>query len=426
VVNRKKPTSLLGKFSVLSFLVLFTLGGILDYDITRFVSRQFIHIYNESYNQSINATVSLIFEPQDFSKPLSAEHKRQLDLVLGKMVSLGQVKKFKIWSPDNVIIYSSDPSLIGKPDPHEKDVRKALNGQPVAKIIEKDGEEHGVSWFHRDDEAIELYLPVTHIPSNRIISVFEVYLDTRDFLNHIATAKRYLAGAIIGGFIILYVTLFQIVRKASQTITQQDHSLRNLAQRLKVTLHDQAEAHVGTIQALMAALDAKDRYTAGHSTRVADLSVCLGRKLDLPAERLKILEEAALFHDIGKIGISENLLGKKDRLNQEDVDNIKVHTEIGARIINTVSSFTEHARLIRHHHERYDGRGYPDGLKGEEIPLESRILSIADTYDALTSDRPYRKGIPAQEAVNVIQQAKGTQLDPHLVDIFLTCIEKKH
>ncbi|MHB8171285.1 MAG: HD-GYP domain-containing protein [Thermincolia bacterium] len=241
-------------------------------------------------------------------------------------------------------------------------------------------------------------------------------------MSRIAEAKRYLAIAIMGSFVILYITLFQIVRTASKTISQQDFSLRNLSQRLNSTLHYQAEAHVGTIQALLAALDAKDHYTAGHSTRVADLAVNLGHRVNLPQDRLKLLEEAALFHDIGKIGISEALLSKKTKLNEQEVDDIKLHPDIGARIINTMNSFSEHALLIRHHHERYDGKGYPDGLKGAGIPVESRILAVADTFDALVSDRPYRKRISTFEAIPVLRQAKGSQLDPELVEEFIKII----
>ncbi|MDA8234902.1 MAG: HD-GYP domain-containing protein [Clostridia bacterium] len=420
-MKNKKPASLLGKFSLLSFLVLFILGGILDYDITRFVTRNFIDIYKENYNQAINATISLIFEPEDFRQPLNDENKKRLDMVFRRMVSIGNVKEFKIWSPEAKMIYSSQS--LPKDDRNDIDeIKQVLTGQPIAKIIEKDGSEHDVKWFHRNDDAIEFYLPITYLPSNEIISVFEVYIDTKNFVNRMAVTKRYLAIAILGSFLILYITLFQIVRTASKTITQQDYSLRNLSQRLNATLHDQVEAHVGTIQALLAALDAKDHYTAGHSTRVADLAVNLGRHIGLANDRLKLLEEAALFHDIGKIGIPETLLSKKTKLNQEEFDDIKLHPDIGARIINTMNSFSEHSLLIRHHHERYDGKGYPDGLKGDEIPLESRILAVADTFDALVSDRPYRKRISTYEAIPILRYAGDSQLDPDLVEEFIKII----
>ncbi|MHB8171284.1 MAG: hypothetical protein ACYDG6_07050 [Thermincolia bacterium] len=168
-MNNKKPASLLGKFSLLSFIVLFILGGILDYDITRFVTRNFIDIYKETYNQAINATVSLLFEPQDFNKPLNDEHKKKLDFVFRRMVSIGKTKEFKIWSSEGKVLYSSKSSP-GDDSDDIDEIAQVFKGQPIVKIIEKDGSEHGVNWFHTDDDVIELHLPITYLPIK--LSVF--------------------------------------------------------------------------------------------------------------------------------------------------------------------------------------------------------------------------------------------------------------
>jgi putative nucleotidyltransferase with HDIG domain len=172
----------------------------------------------------------------------------------------------------------------------------------------------------------------------------------------------------------------------------------------------------------MGALDAKDRYTAGHCSRVTDYALKLGTALGLSEEKLNILEEASLFHDIGKIGVPEVILNKKEALSNDEFEIIKKHSAIGADIITSISTFKEHVAVVRHHHERWDGRGYPNQLKGEDIPLESRILAVADTFDAMTSDRPYRARMPKEKALAIIRDCIGSQFDPEVAKKFLEII----
>jgi putative two-component system response regulator len=182
---------------------------------------------------------------------------------------------------------------------------------------------------------------------------------------------------------------------------------------------------VGTIRALVAAVDAKDPYTARHSERVSRISGLLGEALGYSPERLRILEFAALLHDVGKIGVPHEILAKPGRLLPEEWEIIKQHPERSAEIVAEVEPLAEVATIVRHHHERMDGRGYPDGLSGTSIPEFSRIIALADAYEAMTANRAYRKALTPAEAQEVIRQNLGTQFDVRLGTTFLGLLERQ-
>ncbi len=174
-----------------------------------------------------------------------------------------------------------------------------------------------------------------------------------------------------------------------------------------------------TIRSLARAVEARDPYTLGHSERVAEISVLLGRRMGLDEEKLDKLRVAGLLHDIGKIGVPDWILNKKGKLTEEDYSKIKEHPNIGASILQEIPPLREIVPWVRHHHERVDGNGYPDGLKGEEIPLEARILAVADAFDAMTSDRVYRPAFPLEKVMRIMEDGKDKQWDGKIVDILL-------
>ncbi|MYL73130.1 HD domain-containing protein [Halobacillus litoralis] len=171
-----------------------------------------------------------------------------------------------------------------------------------------------------------------------------------------------------------------------------------------------------------ATLDARDPYTAGHSKRVAEYSDLIARRAGFDERHLDLLKKSALLHDIGKIGIRDDVLLKEGRLSEGEFAKIKEHPVIGAQILLQVQlpeSLTPVLAGVRHHHERYDGKGYPDGLAGDEIPLFGRLMAVADAFDAMTSDRPYRQGMPVSQALAIIEEGKGTQWDPYFAELLL-------
>lgn len=186
---------------------------------------------------------------------------------------------------------------------------------------------------------------------------------------------------------------------------------------------EQQKTYLNTIQALVSAIEASDSYTSGHSERVTRFSLALAKKLELPQNRLKVIERAAILHDIGKIGIDLSLLHKEALLTADDVAELQQHPTIGMKILEPIEFLHDVRLCIGQHHERYDGLGYPNNLAAEDLLLESRILAIADSFDAMTSDRPYRKALQVEVAIRELAENAGTQFDPALVPIFIELLQ---
>ncbi|MEW6681186.1 MAG: HD-GYP domain-containing protein, partial [bacterium] len=180
-----------------------------------------------------------------------------------------------------------------------------------------------------------------------------------------------------------------------------------------------------TIKALAAEIETRNPYTLGHSERVTDYSVMIAKNLDLPSSKIELIKYAGLLHDLGKIGISDNILLKPGKLTDEEFAEIKSHPLKSESIIKLITFLKDALPIVRHHHEHYDGKGYPDGLAYEKIPLESRILAVADAFDAMTSDRPYRSAMSKEDAIGVLKKCSGTQFDPKVVEIFISLIENE-
>jgi len=175
---------------------------------------------------------------------------------------------------------------------------------------------------------------------------------------------------------------------------------------------------------ILHALDCKDHYTFGHSLRVTFYSLLIGHELNLSSSDLYDLELACLFHDIGKISIPDSILLKPGRLTDDEFAVIKTHPVKSVEILSDFKDFDRICTFIKHHHESWNGRGYPDGLQGENIPYFSRIMILADTFDAMTSSRPYRQGLPPEKAIAEIKRCTGSQFDPALAEVFLTALAK--
>lgn len=184
-------------------------------------------------------------------------------------------------------------------------------------------------------------------------------------------------------------------------------------------------AHFESLKALASAIEAKDSYTSGHCDRLVDYSVLLADKLNMSQNDRKQLRYGAALHDIGKIGIKDAILGKPGKLTPVEYEEMKLHPRIGADILRKIKFLKPVAPIIYHHQECFDGTGYPEGIAGEKIPMASRIVAILDTYDAMTTDRPYRKALPAQTAINELIRYSGKQFDPELVKIFIEVIQEK-
>lgn len=268
---------------------------------------------------------------------------------------------------------------------------------------------------------------VTGIVLGMVISMhirasFSDYMPEAEFEQHILRINQIIATIVFFGLLILYLLLLRIIHNAAKTLVMQNRHLMEQKDELEKAYDRLQHTYKDTVTALSRAVDARDPYTAGHSERVAAITNKIAIQLGFKDKELETIELAAQFHDIGKIGVPDRILLKPGKLTKEEFDKIKEHPVIGTNILGKVEFLNESLPIIRHHHERYDGLGYPDGISGTQIPVGARIISIADTYDAMTSDRPYREGLSREAAILEINRCKGTQLDAEIVEVFLNII----
>ena len=203
------------------------------------------------------------------------------------------------------------------------------------------------------------------------------------------------------------------------------HIISDINEELKDKNDELEKAYLDTIGILRQTVEAKDPYTRGHSDRVSEYSVLIGTKMGLDENTIHTLKIGGLFHDIGKIGIPDSILLKESKLDNEEYSQIKNHPSIGAHILGDVDMFKDIMPMVLHHHERYDGRGYPSQLEGENIPLIARIAAIADTFDAMTSKRSYRDALPLDVVIAEIEKCSGTQFDPKIAPIFVDILKNE-
>jgi HD-GYP domain-containing protein (c-di-GMP phosphodiesterase class II) len=202
------------------------------------------------------------------------------------------------------------------------------------------------------------------------------------------------------------------IRELSESFNRAAAAIREARQNLH-------RAYVEFVGSLASALDARDRYTAGHSRRVSELSCAIARAMHLAPQELEDIRIGALLHDIGKIGIGDSVLQKPGKLTNEEFALVQQHPTIGRRILEGVQGFQDYLSIVELHHENWNGTGYPWGLRAEATPLGARIVHVADAYDAMTSDRPYRRGMSLEQAIHVLRQYAGTQFDPTIVPLFV-------
>lgn len=219
--------------------------------------------------------------------------------------------------------------------------------------------------------------------------------------------------------------LLLLIESGIKAISQMN-TIKEINEELKDTYDKLERAYMESIQTLRYTVEAKDTYTRGHSDRVSEFSVLIGKHLGLPETDLRTLQIGGLFHDIGKIGVPDSILLKEGKLTDDEYSEIKNHPTIGAHILSSATIFKDIIPIVKHHHEKYDGNGYPGKLKGDDIPYFARIAAVADTFDAMTSKRTYRDALPLEVVVSEIERCKGTQFDPKIADVFLDILNNHY
>ena len=219
--------------------------------------------------------------------------------------------------------------------------------------------------------------------------------------------------------------LLLLIESGIKSISQMNE-IKRINEELSDTYEQLEKAYLESIEVLRYTVEAKDPYTRGHSDRVSEYSVLIGKKMGLSDDELKTLQIGGLFHDVGKIGIPDSILLKEAKLTDDEYSQIKNHPTIGAHILQNATIFKDIIPIVKHHHEKYDGNGYPGKLKGEEIPFMARIAAVADTFDAMTSKRSYRDPLSLDIVKAEIEKYSGTQFDPEIAKVFLNILDNEY
>jgi putative nucleotidyltransferase with HDIG domain len=266
---------------------------------------------------------------------------------------------------------------------------------------------------------VEAYVPISVDAGGKPIGAYEIYADASKLTSSISARRRLIWAATGGVFLVLWMASVLLVRGASSTLRRQWRQLEEHSAALAESYERLESSTLEAIESLNATVEAKDPYTAGHSKRVHDLSLQIGMRLGLSEAELDALRYGALFHDIGKIAIPDAILTKPGALTDEEYDVMKTHSLEGARIAAKFGRLRESVPVIRHHHERWDGRGYPGGLAAERIPRTAAIVGLADAWDAMTTARPYSDVMTPAAALEEVRLGRGTQFAPEAVDVLL-------
>ena len=369
--------------------------------------------------------------------PVLVHHRRLAPVSGGRLTYLEKsvdaqpdILSVKVWRADGLLAWTNvDKQRIGKRFPLDDQLGDAIrDDRAIAALVGTGGAARDEDAFERNALArragvfqlFEVYAPIT--AGRQVLGAYEIYANPRA-LNHLIGSRRTMLWVAVGVvFLALWAALALLVRGASRMLSRQNAKLHARTLRLAESNRLLEESALEAVESLNATVDAKDPYTAGHSQRVQRIAVALGEELGLERERLDVLRFAGLFHDIGKIGVPDAILTKPGRLTELEYAIVKRHPEDGARIVGRLHSLRATVPAILHHHERWDGTGYPQRLRGEAIPLEAAIVGLADAVDAMTTDRPYSPAMSVEDATAEVVRHRGTQFAPALVDAFVALV----
>lgn len=347
----------------------------------------------------------------DWSRPLGPDEVAAVDLVVQK--SLLPILLLKVWSADGTVLYSTEHALIGQTFPPSEGLRSALSGRPAAELTDLAAEENELERTSGLREALEAYIPI--VVDGRVVGAFETYSDASPLTQALAGLRRRLAVVFLFGAALLWAALWLLAHGMATNLRRQNRDLARLGEELEASLRRSQETLDGTLAALAEAVEAKDEYVGGHVGRVAAYADMIAEELGLAGPAREDVRNGAVLHDIGKMAIPDAILGKPGPLSPTERTIMETHSLRGEAIVRRVPALEGAALVVRHHHERWDGAGYPDGLAGAAIPLGARIVAVADAFDAMTTDRVYRKALSYEEALKELAREAGRQFDPQVV-----------
>ncbi|HEX3687380.1 MAG TPA: HD domain-containing phosphohydrolase [Gaiellaceae bacterium] len=412
----ERSVTLLRVFLLASAVIIAAGGVLLSSILTRAVSDQAVADSRSSVSQYVDGVLrgtlvrgGQVRVSRNASVRLTEELRRNRALVT-----------VKVWRPDGVLAWTNRAQArIGRRFDIDGDLGEAISSREAAGHIDQlSGDEDAVEERLGFDHLLEVYAPILSANGRKVLGVYEIYADPKGLEQTLASRRNLIWATVAGVLLALWVALALLVRGASTTLTRQTRELRVRSKELLASYQRLEESSLEAIASLNATVEAKDPDTAGHSLRVQQVALAIAAQLELTAQQVDALRFGSLFHDIGKIAVPDGILVKPAKLDDWEYAQMQTHSAEGARIVGKFGRLREAVPIIRHHHEWWDGSGYPDGLAGDAIPLEAAIVGLADAWDAMTTDRPYHRALTGEEALAEVHAGRGTQFSPVVVDAF--------
>ncbi len=388
--------TLLGRFTLVSLATTIAVGLVFGTLAVRLAEDYALTQHAHSAAVYVSEFLAPRLVAKDFLVP-SPAGRVEFEFALRGLIGKAGILRVTVWSRAGEVLYSDAAGLAGRTFPASPALRAALSGRTESRLVsfpEGSGSER----------AMEVFVPVVLQGAARPVAVYDIVSDLKDLDPTLRGLRRSVWADVIAGLFVLYAALFTIVRGASRELQQQHATLQ--------------AAFGGAVRSLAAAVNARDAATADHSDLVADLAAALAQAVGMSQAEAADVRTAAFLHDVGKIGLPDNILDKHGPLTREERAAMQRHARTGYEILLPVPISAAIKAAVLHHHEWWNGNGYPDGLTGEEIPVAARVIAVADAYGALTADRPYRPALDPETAMAEIERRAGTQFDPAIVATF--------
>jgi putative nucleotidyltransferase with HDIG domain len=409
--------SLRWKVSISFSILLFLVVGLLFFAFMRY---EWIFLHREGEKRAQSLARNLAVNARD---PLLAQDDLRLGPVTESINQDSEVRYAFLMDHQSRVLYHSDPVITGKlfdkgmPMPEKGVIQVSV--PVVVEEVQVGTAVVGLSEDHIKEAmaatAVGMILPLSVGTGLGLLGIF---LLTGVHVKRVELLEQAVQALGSGDLQV------KVDDRSMDEVGRLSRGFNEMVAQLQTARKQIEKNFKETISALAEAVEAKDAYTRGHCDRVARISVAIAKKANLDTAQCMELELAAILHDVGKIGVEEGVVGKLGPLSRDETRDMRHHPEIGARILSPLSSLQKVGLYVRHHHEHYDGTGYPDGLQGDEIPFPSRIIQLADAFDAMTTDRPYREALTKRDTFQRISSGRGKQFDPRIVDLFFTLDEE--
>ncbi|MCH7999145.1 MAG: HD-GYP domain-containing protein [Chloroflexi bacterium] len=411
---RARKRTLFLEFTIVFALVALVLVLLVGFIATRYLASDIrataLNDSETEVTEVVGPYIARNLSPELLAAPLTGADLAAFDTAVRQGVLSSRTVRLNVFNSDGVLVYSSAETASGVTPVERVPTQAALQREVVS--VTGTPSSLGEPGLESYTELARIGVPLTENGSTQAMGVAEVYRDFTSIAGNVNAIERsiFISMAVVLGT--LYLALVIVVRRRSNAISHQEDTLQSRTDELK-------SSYNSIIAVLCAALDLHDNVTQGRSRHIAETASVVAWQMGLRKEQMRQIEKAAILHDIGKIGVADAVLAKAGPLDDSEWVEMKRHPELGHKIINEIDFLRDAAEVIHAHHERYDGSGYPRGLKGEEIPLGARIYAVVDAYVAMTSHRPYRKTLPHRLAIEELVRNANSQFDPEVVRAFL-------